>query len=70
MWSQLRKRFVGSGRPFGAKAVFSSLISNEFNVAPQREELLAFINETICHLAPVELLHIYAKHDVELMAEI
>ena len=68
--SQLRKRVVGSDRPLGAKAVFSRSRSSEFNVVPQREEILAFIKETICHLAPVDLLHIYAKHDVELTAEI
>src|SRR5258708_7611410 len=41
-----------------------------FNVAPAIEDSLDFMNETICHLAPLDLLHIYGKHDVELMAEI
>jgi Integrase core domain len=41
-----------------------------FNVAPQPEDILGFMNETICHLALLGLLHVYGKHDVELMAEI
>jgi hypothetical protein len=53
-----------------AKAVFFRSRSNEFNVAPAVEDSLGFMNETICHLAPLDLLHVYGKHDVELMAEI
>jgi hypothetical protein len=27
------------------------------------------MNETICHLVSLDLLHVYGKHDVEVMAE-
>jgi hypothetical protein len=39
-------------------------------VAPEIEEHLDFMNMTICHLATLDPLHVYVKHDAELMAEI
>ena len=47
---------------------YSAHCADELNATRKRNGILAFINETICHLIPVDLLHIYGKHDVELMA--
>ena len=44
--------------------------SDEFNIAPTIEDSLDLMKKTICHSALLDLLHIYGKHDVELMMEI
>jgi hypothetical protein len=56
--------------PLDVRAVFFRSRSNEFNVAPAIEDSLDFMNETICHLAPLIHYMFMSSMDVELMAKI
>jgi hypothetical protein len=44
---------VGFGRPLDARAVFVRSISNEVQCSFIIEDSLDFMNETICHVAPL-----------------
>jgi hypothetical protein len=56
------------GSPVGCVVVFFGSKSNEFNVA--REDILDLLNIDNMSLGTLDPLHIYVRHNVELMAEI
>jgi hypothetical protein len=58
------------GSPVGCVVVSFGSRSNEFNVVLRSEGVLVFMDINNMSLGTLDPLHIYVKHDVELMAEI